>query len=121
MTTTQTRRSLLKNSAKGALGLTTAALLGPLFLNACKKKPMTDAPQDRWEVTPCSDQDRLTEQDRGIRASLKYEDGSPIRHRTCDNCKLYTQALPKASCGGCRVVPGPIHPKGYCTAWLHRM
>lgn len=126
MKTEQTRRHVLLNTAKGALGLFAAATVGPIILSACKKndsagKPTTNNSGDASQPTSCPNQEALSEQDKTVRASLKYVDKTPLPGRTCDNCKLYTLPQAGALCGGCKVVPGPIHPKGYCTAWIARM
>lgn len=127
MKTSQSRRDLLVHAAKGGLALLVSASLGPTFLSACKKGQASEkgagtaAKAVTEQVIPCPNQESLSDQEKTIRTSLKYVDASVISGRTCDNCKLYTRPLPGASCGGCKVVPGPIHPKGHCTAWLQLM
>lgn len=127
--TSQTRRGVLLNTAKGALGIITAAAVGPLLLEGCKKNDGAQkvdikdggSKDDDANVASCPNQENLSQQDQQIRGSLNYVDKTPMQGRTCDNCKLYTLPQPGVMCGGCKVVPGPIHPKGYCTAWIHRM
>lgn len=123
MKTSQSRRNLLVRGVKGGLTLLAGASLGPVFLSACKNKTSGDQAEKKpsAQTNTCPHQDSLNEQDQAIRKSLKYVDASTIDGRTCDNCKLYTLPAPGTLCGGCKVVPGPIHPKGYCTAWLHLM
>lgn len=120
MTTFHTRRLILRRAVEGTLGLVAATIGAPIIFASCKKNDNSGETRQRLQVVPCPEQNGLSVQEQAIRTSLKYEDGSQMPGRTCDNCKLYT--LPEiSSCGGCKVVPGPIHPKGYCTAWLHRM
>ena len=117
-----TRRNILQNAAKGALGLVASTAMGPLFFYGCRKSD--DSPRvarPNLDVESCPNQESLSEQEIAIRNSLKYVDSTPVSGRTCDNCKLYTLPASATICGGCKVVPGPIHAKGYCTAWLHRM
>lgn len=127
------RRSMLGGAIKYTIGFTAASLLGPTLLTSCKKKAdktdsMSGALKKEVEVmaqhldsSTCPGVNSLTEQEKAVRSSLKYVDQTPIKSRLCENCKLYTTPLSKASCGGCKVVPGPIHPKGYCIAWVAQM
>jgi hypothetical protein len=66
----------------------------------------------------CEDTTGLEPAQIKVRESLKYTDDSPEPGKTCDNCKLYTQPKTAGGCGGCTTVPGPIHPKGWCSAWV---
>ena len=65
----------------------------------------------------CTDTSGLTDAEKKTRESLKYVDKSPKPDKNCLNCKLYTQPKEEGGCGGCTVVAGPIHPKGYCISW----
>ena len=66
----------------------------------------------------CTDTSGLSDQQIKVRESLKYVDSSPKPAQTCDNCQLYKEPEKAGTCGGCQTVPGPIHPKGWCTAWV---
>lgn len=59
----------------------------------------------------------LTEDELKNRKALQYVDASLHEDKHCANCKLFKAPADDAVCGGCQVVPGPIHPKGYCIAW----
>lgn len=113
------RRKLLIASLKGSLGLAVSAIISPL-LSSCKKT--NDAPinSKQVETDACPGQ-KVEEEHKMLRESLAYVDSSPVSGRTCDNCKVYVNQINNESCGGCKVVPGPIHPKGWCKAWLQRM
>lgn len=124
MKTLISRRQLLAQFKNG-LGLAAISSLAPILISACKPKNGDDtdlngavAALSDW--APCPDQDQLSDQEKTVRASLKYVDQTQVLRTTCDNCKLYTYKK-EFTCGGCRVVPGPIHPKGYCIAWIPRM
>ena len=66
----------------------------------------------------CNDTAGLEQQQIKVRESLNYTDSTPKPGKTCDNCQLYKPPAEQGTCGGCQTVPGPIHPKGYCTAWV---
>lgn len=116
----ENRRKLLITSLKGSLGLAAFSLVAPM-LSGCKKKTSEDSPVAAKEVELNTCPGAVNDQEKAIRTSLKYVDNAPSDSQTCDNCKLYTLPQNGSPCGGCKVVPGPIHPKGYCAAWLHRM
>lgn len=80
----------------------------PLLSVACGKKSEPDS---------CNDVSTLGEPEKMARSALQYVDKSPHADKRCDLCSLYQPAGDPASCGGCQVVKGPIHPKGYCTAF----
>jgi hypothetical protein len=121
------RRAVLGTCFKSAAALFMVSTIGPGLLSACKKacslsnQNSKETHVDASNVTLCPDQEKLNEQEKSLRSSLKYVDKSPSTERTCDNCKLYTLPTDKSPCGGCKIVPGPIHPKGYCVAWVYRM
>ncbi|HEY6878947.1 MAG TPA: high-potential iron-sulfur protein [Polyangiales bacterium] len=59
----------------------------------------------------------LNDGEKSARAALQYADKSPQADKHCDICNFYQAASDPAACGGCQLVKGPIHPKGYCTAF----
>ena len=69
------------------------------------------------EPDSCSDLTGLTDGDKTARAALQYTDKSPQPDKRCDLCQYYQAKSDPAACGGCQLVKGPIHPKGYCTAF----
>ncbi|HEX5658833.1 MAG TPA: hypothetical protein VFX59_16655 [Polyangiales bacterium] len=97
------RKTLNRRETIGLLALT--PLLG---LAACGKKTEPDA---------CSDLTGLTDGEKTARAALQYVDKSPKPDQRCDLCNYYQPKSDPAACGGCQLVKGPIHPKGYCTAF----
>ncbi len=78
---------------------------------------MNVASSERASIS-CTDVSKLTEQQIQTRKLLQYVDESPHAEKRCDNCRLFVAPDEGEKCGGCQVVPGPIHPKGYCTAWI---
>jgi len=83
--------------------LTSSALYGASALCACK----------RSETCPPV---ALAAADTKLRETLHYTDRSPDAAKLCNGCQQY---LPNtdADCGGCKLLKGPIHPAGYCTAF----
>ncbi|HEY6880664.1 MAG TPA: high-potential iron-sulfur protein [Polyangiales bacterium] len=77
-------------------------------LSACGKKSEPDS---------CSDVSALSDGEKSARSALQYTDKSPQADKHCDVCNFYQPAGDPAACGGCQLVKGPIHPKGYCTAF----
>ncbi len=67
--------------------------------------------------TSCNDLSGLTDAEIQMRENLKYVDKSPYPDKLCDNCELYIPAKEGELCGGCKILKGPIHPKGHCTSW----
>ncbi|MGD8316200.1 MAG: high-potential iron-sulfur protein [Myxococcales bacterium] len=65
----------------------------------------------------CDDVSGLSEEDAKLRASLEYQDRSPFgQDKSCSKCAFFRGAKPD-ECGACTLVPGPIHPLGYCNSW----
>lgn len=78
-------------------------------LAACGKKTEPDS---------CSDVSALSEPEKMARSALQYTDKSPQADKRCEVCSLYQPAADASKCGGCQIVKGPIHPKGYCTGFV---
>lgn len=101
-----------------------AAAAGSLFA-ACRVETADEAGAAAMNVASgerdafsCTDVSDLTEEQIQTRKSLQYVDDSPHAEKRCNNCKLFEPPGDDEQCGRCQVVPGPIHPKGYCTAWV---
>jgi hypothetical protein len=80
-----------------------ASLLGALGALGCQKGPQS-----------CTDVSKLTEDQKKTRTTLAYEDFSREPGKTCVKCSQYTEPPSADQCGGCKVLPGPVHPNGYC-------
>lgn len=96
-----TRRAFLT----GVLGLCVVPLAGA----ACR---------GRSDELSCVDMDGLSNSDKATRSSVLYKDWSIYADKTCANCIFYQPPPESGGCGECRIVRGPIHPKGYCTGWI---
>lgn len=69
------------------------------------------------EELSCTDTSGLSDSDIKTRKSLNYVDKSEKEGENCANCRLYEKPKNEGECGGCSVVPGPIHPDGWCSSW----
>ncbi len=102
------RRRFLK--AAGSLGV--AAAGAAFALSACAKSGAPAA-----AVFTCTDTTGLSEIELGARMEADYTDTSTVAGKDCVGCALYNQATAAGTCGTCKVVKGPIHPRGYCKLW----
>jgi hypothetical protein len=93
------RRDLLERG--GALGLAIAGA-------ACGKS--------QPHALVCGDTTGLSDTDIQVRTVLNYQDKSTDPNRECDKC---LQFLPPdhPGCGACKVVKGPINPRGSCKSF----
>lgn len=91
------RRSLLVH------GASTVALLGTA---ACAKGPSS-----------CNDVSSLTAEQQAARTGLGYEDTTSQPGKTCVKCSQYVPAEKVSDCGHCKILPGTVHPNGYCRAF----
>jgi hypothetical protein len=101
-----------KCSRRSALKVLGAA---PIFVGAaaswsgCGKKTEPDS---------CMDVGALSEPEKMARTALQYTDRSLLADKRCQICNLYQAPSEPSQCGTCQIVKGPIHPKGYCTAFV---
>jgi hypothetical protein len=96
------RRDLFQQSA--ALGV-----LAVVGVGACGKQEPASL--------SCTDTSSLSAADVGVRTALAYADISLEAGKECDRCQQFLPAATNA-CGTCKVVRGPINPKGSCKAFL---
>lgn len=64
----------------------------------------------------CTDTSSLSSAQMQSRINLNYVDRSPQKDKRCENCAFF-KSQGETQCGGCTLVAGPIHPKGYCNSW----
>lgn len=115
---TSRRRFIQKLTALG-----TAGVLTPVVLSACgggdgAETGGTPGGGQAEAGFSCTDTSGLTDAQIQQRENTNYVDESPNPDQLCSNCQLYTEPEEGAQCGGCQVVPGPIHPDGYCDLWV---
>jgi len=111
MTANQNPTRVLRRSF--LLGASSLPLLGAL---GCKKESTPAATQGT-----CSDVTGLPPGEIKLRDQLEYVDRTPFAGKVCVSCQHYTAPKPGETCGGCKVVPGKIHPAGYCKLYTPRI
>ena len=104
------RRRFLERVMGVGFAVGAGALLGGAVVHAQEGERR---PADQ----PCPTDD-LSEQQVQAREALQYTDNSPKEGQYCDNCQYWLPAGSPQECGGCSIVPGPIHPQGWCSAWV---
>lgn len=65
----------------------------------------------------CSDVSGLNEAERLTRNGLQYVERSEKADQSCLNCMQWLTPESPGECGLCSLVPGPIHPAGWCLSW----
>jgi hypothetical protein len=99
------RRGLLGTAATAALAVVGVGV----GVTGCKKAPLV-----------CDGLPGIAPADVQLRTTLDYKDTSPALDRLCVDCTLYVAAPTEDACGGCKVVRGPINPKGTCRVFLRK-
>jgi hypothetical protein len=97
---------------RATLRLLVAAPMAASVLSACGKKTEPDS---------CQDVSALSDAEKTGRSALQYTDKSPQADKLCSACNFWQPPTDPAQCGGCQLVKGPIHPKGYCTAFAAKV
>ena len=87
----------------GALGLT--------VIGACRAK----------EPDTCTSLEGLGAGDIEARETLGYADRGPDPKRYCNVCSQWVDPESPGDCGGCKVLKGPIHPRGTCNAFTPKV
>jgi hypothetical protein len=99
-------------SRRATLRLLVVAPVASSVLAACGKKTEPDS---------CQDVGALSDAEKTGRTALQYTDKSPQADKLCEKCNFWQPPGDPAQCGGCQLVKGPIHPKGYCTAFAPKV
>ncbi|MFW6052052.1 MAG: high-potential iron-sulfur protein [Myxococcota bacterium] len=100
-----TRRQLMR----GTLGVGAAVASSGVLLAAC------DDGEEEAELD-CTSTEGLEAQQIQTRQTLEYTDDTPKPDQDCANCRFF-ESKGETTCGTCTIVPGPIHPKGWCKSW----
>jgi anaerobic selenocysteine-containing dehydrogenase len=58
-------------------------------------------------------------QAKATKQAMQYQD-KPKNDQTCDTCLQWIPGPKADSQGGCKVVEGPISPKGWCAAYVKK-
>jgi hypothetical protein len=97
-----TRRQLLRRTLAAG-----AAVAGAGYLIGCDSKD---------DELSCDDASGLSADEQQRRTALQYTDNSPKPDQHCDDCQFY-EDRGAGQCGGCTIMPGPVHPKGWCASY----
>jgi hypothetical protein len=84
------------------------------YTTGCKRSDQ----QEAAKKDPCNDLSGLTEEEKAIRNELEYVAQTPYPEKVCDNCAVWIKPEAGKECGGCEIMAGPVHPKGYCASWI---
>lgn len=103
------KRAALPVLSRRAFVATLSTFSGVAVLGCKKKQP---------EFT-CTDVSALTDVDRTARTALVYADRSPSPDKECVRCVQYLEA--DEGCGTCKIMRGPIHPRGTCKSFAAKM
>ncbi|MEZ4647687.1 MAG: high-potential iron-sulfur protein [Candidatus Eisenbacteria bacterium] len=116
---------LARHSALGGIALLATSLLGcggsdRAESDAEGRTGSEDAERGEAGASagdPCGDLSALSDDELSDRRTVEYVPVTPDAEKRCDNCQLWIAPENGAPCGGCDILAGPIHPRGYCTAW----
>ncbi|MBM4361363.1 MAG: high-potential iron-sulfur protein [Deltaproteobacteria bacterium] len=61
----------------------------------------------------CDDARQVSAAEREKRTAQQYADRTTRPGERCAGCTQY-QGPPSGSCGTCKLLPGPVHPEGWC-------
>ena len=102
MKTVATRREALRH-----LVVLSASLAVPGFVTGCSKK------------ASCTDVSGLTPDELKVRTeTATYTEVAPDQAKRCEVCAQWVPGPSPEACGGCKVVKGPINPKGWCKLFV---
>ena len=62
---------------------------------------------------------RARAQAKATKQAMQYQD-QPKNGQECDKCMQWIPGSDPAAKGQCKVVEGPINPKGYCVAFVKK-
>jgi hypothetical protein len=92
------RRAMLRR-----LAVLSVAVVTPPWLSGCSRKPS------------CADVTGLSPDDvRARNDTAAYTETSADPVKKCSGCAQWIGAPTPTSCGGCKIVKGPINPEGSC-------
>lgn len=66
----------------------------------------------------CEDAAGLYPAERVRRTANEYIDRSARAPEYCFNCQYYVAPTEPGTCATCAIIPGPVHPLGWCKLWL---
>lgn len=102
-----TPATFTRRAALGHAGLSLLVLTGAGLATACKKD----------EAFTCTDTSGLSPEDVAARGNLSYSDTSTFDGKECSLCQQFVAPPSGKGCATCKVLKGPVHPKGYCKSF----
>lgn len=72
------------------------------------------------ENLSCMDLTGLAPDDVSARNAVSYMDRSRDRSKTCETCVQFVAPKSDGTCASCKVLKGPVHPDGYCSAYAKK-
>jgi hypothetical protein len=87
------------------------ATLAALVIAGCSKK----------EPDSCTSTLGLTKDEIKTRMLLAYHDRSPDPKKHCIDCQQYVAPPKVDECGTCKVMKGPVHPRGSCSVFALKL
>jgi High potential iron-sulfur protein len=96
-------------SRRMCLGATLGFSLGGTLLAAvagCQKRGLL----------VCGDPSHLSDAENSLRTSLHYTEESTRSNQVCAGCGFFDGSS-RDACGTCKLLKGPVSPKGHCDSW----
>jgi len=72
------------------------------------------------ESLSCIDLTGVGADDVTARNAVTYMDRARDKTKTCESCVQYVAPTADGTCASCKVLKGPIHPDGYCSAYAKK-
>jgi hypothetical protein len=66
----------------------------------------------------CTDTSHLEPADMQIRLTLAYVDATVEAAKSCAQCQQFIGVPSADACGTCKIIKGPISPRGSCKAFV---
>jgi hypothetical protein len=74
--------------------------------------------KEKHAALSCTDTSSLSSADVQLRTVLAYADISTEPGKSCALCLQFIPAPTADACGTCKIVKGPINPKGNCKSFV---
>jgi hypothetical protein len=72
------------------------------------------------ENLSCMDLTGVDPDDVAARNAVTYMDRARDKTKTCETCVQFVAPKADGACASCKVLKGPIHPDGYCSAYAKK-
>lgn len=74
--------------------------------------------KEKHATISCNDTTGLTAGEVQLRTVLAYADISPEAGKACARCIQFLPGPTPDACGGCKILKGPVNPKGSCRSFI---